>query len=105
MQWGGTVYTRTDTWFSSGGVRCAVAVYRPDSVEEACPTIVMGHGFGTPRAVALYVYADAFARAGYGVVVFDYKHFGESEGAISTRILSRCFPASSASSWTSSNSG
>jgi len=39
----------------------------------------MGHGFGTPRAVALYVYADAFARAGYGVVVFGYKHFGESE--------------------------
>lgn len=105
MQWGDTVYTRTDTWFSSGGVRCAVAVYRPDSVEEACPTIVMGHGFGTPRAVALYVYADAFARAGYGVIVFGYKHFGESEGAISTRISSRCFPASSASSWTSSNGG
>lgn len=105
MRWVGTVCTRTDTWFSSGGVRCAAAVYRPDSVEEACPTIVMGHGFGTPRAVALYVYADAFARAGYGVVVFDYRHFGESEGAISIRMSSRCSPASSANNWTFSNGG
>lgn len=40
----------------------------------------MGHGFGTPRAVALYVYAEAFARAGYIVTVFDYRYFGESEG-------------------------
>lgn len=40
----------------------------------------MAHGFGTPRAVALYVYAEEFARNGYAVVVFDYRHFGESEG-------------------------
>lgn len=40
----------------------------------------MAHGFGAPRAVALYVYAEAFARAGYTVVVFDYRHFGESAG-------------------------
>lgn len=40
----------------------------------------MGHGFGTPRAVALYVYAEAFVRAGYIVTVFDYRYFGESEG-------------------------
>lgn len=40
----------------------------------------MGHGFGTPRAVALPVYAESSVRAGYIVMVFDYRYFGESGG-------------------------
>lgn len=73
-------FTRSDDWFTSGGQRCAVAVFRPASSSTETPAVVMAHGFGTPRAVALYVYAEAFVRAGYTVVVFDYRHFGESEG-------------------------
>ncbi|WP_291480497.1 alpha/beta hydrolase [Corynebacterium sp.] len=73
-------YTRSDEWFTSGGTRCAVAVFRPTNSSAETPAVVMAHGFGTPRAVALYVYAEAFVRAGYTVVVFDYRHFGESEG-------------------------
>jgi pimeloyl-ACP methyl ester carboxylesterase len=40
----------------------------------------MGHGFGGVRALRLYAYAERFAAAGYLVVVFDYRGFGESEG-------------------------
>lgn len=40
----------------------------------------MGHGFGTPRALCLYRYAEEFAQVGYIVVVFDYRYFSESDG-------------------------
>ncbi|MGB7235387.1 MAG: alpha/beta hydrolase [Rhodococcus sp. (in: high G+C Gram-positive bacteria)] len=73
-------YSRSDEWFDSEGVRCAVRVYRPTAAETDTPAVVMAHGFGTPRALRLYSYADAFARAGYTVLVFDYRHFGDSEG-------------------------
>ena len=66
--------------FLSQGVRCAARVYRPD-VEQSRPAIVMGHGFGGVRALRLYAYAERFAEAGYVVVVFDYRGFGESDGS------------------------
>lgn len=69
------------TTFLSGGVRCAVTVVRPDTIsEEPVPAIVMAHGFGSPRALRLYAYAERFAAAGYAAVVFDYRGFGDSEG-------------------------
>jgi pimeloyl-ACP methyl ester carboxylesterase len=40
----------------------------------------MGHGFAGVRALRLYAYAERFATAGYVVVVFDYRGFGESDG-------------------------
>ncbi|MEE2033680.1 alpha/beta fold hydrolase, partial [Rhodococcus chondri] len=73
-------YSRSDEWFDSQGLRCAVAVFRPAAATADTPAVVMAHGFGTPRAFCLYAYADEFARAGYTVLVFDYRHFGESEG-------------------------
>ncbi|QII08309.1 alpha/beta fold hydrolase [Rhodococcoides fascians A25f] len=73
-------YRRSDEWFDSEGVRCAVAVYRPTGTSVDAPAVVMAHGFGTPRAVRLYAYAEVFARAGYAVLVFDYRHFGDSDG-------------------------
>ncbi|WP_297452564.1 hypothetical protein [uncultured Corynebacterium sp.] len=44
------------------------------------PAVAMGHGFGTPRALCLYRYAEEFAQASYIIVVFDYRYFGESDG-------------------------
>ena len=73
-------FTRSDELFESDGLRCAAAVFRPEGMQGDVPVVVMAHGFGTPRAVALYVYAEEFARNGYAVMVFDYRYFGESEG-------------------------
>jgi fermentation-respiration switch protein FrsA (DUF1100 family) len=42
--------------------------------------IVMAHGFGAVRALRLYAYAERFAAAGYAVVAFDYRGFGDSDG-------------------------
>ena len=70
------------TTFLSGGTKCAVTVFRPDTSSEATPipAIVMAHGFGSPRALRLYAYAERFKAAGYAAVVFDYRGFGDSEG-------------------------
>lgn len=74
-------FSRSDTTFLSHGIKCAAAVFRPDHANTAPPVIVMAHGFGSPRALRLYAYAERFAGAGYAVVVFDYRGFGDSEGA------------------------
>jgi len=46
----------------------------------SAPVIVMAHGFGCVRTLRLPAYAQRFADAGYVVVLFDYRHFGDSDG-------------------------
>lgn len=74
-------FTRNETSFTSDGIRCAATIFRPRAAAAArLPAIVMAHGFGTPRALRLYAYAERFVAAGYVVSVFDYRHFGDSDG-------------------------
>jgi pimeloyl-ACP methyl ester carboxylesterase len=78
-------FSHSEQTFYSKGAACAARVYRPvahpDGVNVPRPIIVMGHGFGGVRALRLYAYAERFVAAGYLVVVFDYRGFGESEGS------------------------
>ncbi len=74
-------FSRSATSFDSHGVSCAATVYRAEPLTAGpVPVIVMAHGFGSVRALRLYSYAERFAAAGYAVVVFDYRGFGDSEG-------------------------
>lgn len=72
-------HTREDTTFDSHGTSCAAWLYRPDGV-EAPPIVVMGHGFAAIRGMRLDAYAERFARAGFALLVFDYRGFGDSDG-------------------------
>lgn len=74
-----TVETRD---FLSSGVRCTADVYIPAVGDGGgrVPVIVMAHGFGSPRTLSLPRYAREFAAAGYAVVLFDYRYFGDSDG-------------------------
>jgi len=74
--------TREDVSFSSQGSRCAAWLYRPagEHRTEACPCVVMAHGFSAVREQRLDAYAERFAQVGLAVLVFDYRHFGASEG-------------------------
>jgi dienelactone hydrolase len=74
-----STFTREDRTFDSHGTSCAAWLYRPDGV-EAPPIIVMAHGFGAVRAMRLDVYAERFAQAGFAVLLFHYRGFGDSEG-------------------------
>ena len=70
---------RQDIQFVSQGLHCAGWFFKAQNREKA-PCIVLGHGFGGTKELRLDAYAQAFARAGYHAMVFDYRHFGDSEG-------------------------
>ncbi|RPD75298.1 alpha/beta-hydrolase [Lentinus tigrinus ALCF2SS1-7] len=44
------------------------------------PVIVMAHGFSANKLMSLADYAEEFASLGYGVIVFDYRRWGTSDG-------------------------
>lgn len=72
--------TREDVVFTSRGTRCSAWLYRPDGAEGDVPVVVMAHGLGGVREMRLDAFAERFAAAGYACLVFDYRHFGASEG-------------------------
>jgi uncharacterized protein len=71
---------REDVAFASGTDTCAAWLYRPEGVSGPAPCVVMAHGFSTTRADTLPAYAERFAAAGMAVLLFDYRHFGDSTG-------------------------
>lgn len=70
---------RIDVEFPSGGVTCRAWLYLPDDATPR-PIIVMGHGLGGLRIMRLDAYAERFCAARYACLVFDYRHFGDSDG-------------------------
>jgi cephalosporin-C deacetylase-like acetyl esterase len=71
--------TRRDIEFSSSGTTCRAWLYEPVATSPR-PCIVMAHGLGGTRDAGLEPYARAFRDAGYVVLLFDYRHFGASDG-------------------------
>jgi pimeloyl-ACP methyl ester carboxylesterase len=70
---------RFDLTFVSGRQRCAGWLYLPD-IAGPYPCVVVAHGIGAIRQVRLSAYAERFMQAGYAMLSFDYRHWGESEG-------------------------
>jgi fermentation-respiration switch protein FrsA (DUF1100 family) len=71
--------------FQSGAVRCAGVHLTGEGAEFADadgrrPCVVMAHGFCGTVDSGLIPYAEGLASAGLDAVVFDYRHFGRSEG-------------------------
>ncbi|WP_067969018.1 alpha/beta hydrolase [Mycolicibacter icosiumassiliensis] len=74
--------TREDVSFRSGADRISAWLYRPDNAGPSrAPLLVMAHGLGAVRTMRLDAYAERFAAAGYACLVFDYRNFGDSDGA------------------------
>lgn len=76
---------RTDeVTFYSGGSRIAALWRTPDSPDPSnrpMRAIVQGPGWLGLRDSKLYVrYSEALTAAGFGVLIFDYRGFGDSEG-------------------------
>ncbi|MCP8323195.1 MAG: alpha/beta fold hydrolase, partial [Candidatus Methylarchaceae archaeon HK02M2] len=55
-------------------------LYLPDGSIGPVPTIIMAHGFTAVKEMYLDKYAEVFADAGLGVLVFDNRNFGASDG-------------------------
>ncbi len=73
---------RLDIQFPSGGLQCSAWLYVPEAPVSGAkaPVIVMAHGLGAVRTMRLDAFAERFCQAGYACLVFDYRHFGDSEG-------------------------
>jgi dipeptidyl aminopeptidase/acylaminoacyl peptidase len=67
--------------FYSEGSRIAATWRTPDQVNGPLPAIIQGPGWLGLRSAKLYVrYHEALTAAGFGVLVLDYRGFGDSEG-------------------------
>lgn len=72
---------RQDVSFRVRGTDLAGWWYRPESSSTGqTPCIIMAHGLGGTRDAGLEPYAQAFAAAGFLVLLFDYRFFGASGG-------------------------
>ncbi len=73
---------RSELYFTSGDARCHAWLYLPDGASSRAkpPVMVMAHGLGAVKALRLAAFAERFQASGYACLVFDYRHFGESEG-------------------------
>lgn len=65
---------------NSHGTRCAGRIYVNANQRSPMPCIVMANGFSGTMDWLLPDYARRFAAAGYLVLTFDYRSFGQSEG-------------------------
>jgi len=67
---------RSKVWFSSGGVECAAWHYA--GTNGAC--VVMAGGGGITKEPGTDRFAARFHAAGFSVLAFDFRRFGESGG-------------------------
>ena len=65
--------------FESEGATLRGCLYRPANGATDAPAIVMAHGFGA-LAIWLTDLATDLAQAGFAVLLFDHRNFGESDG-------------------------
>jgi len=71
---------RKDVTFKVKGTSLSAWLYLPKRRSAPVPCIVMSHGLGATRDAGLEPYAIRFREAGFAVLVFDYRHLGESGG-------------------------
>jgi uncharacterized protein len=70
-----------DVSFYSDGARISALWRTPDRVSGRLRPVVQGPGWLGLKDAKLYVrYHEALTAAGFGVLVFDYRGFGDSEG-------------------------
>jgi acetyl esterase/lipase len=72
--------SRKDVTFKVSGTSVSAWLYLPENLSAPVPCIVMGNGFGGTKDMIMESYALRYQEAGFAVLAFDYRHFGESEG-------------------------
>lgn len=62
------------------GTQLAAFLYIPDGGKGPYPAIVLSHGFGAVKEMALDQYAEKFSAAGFVCLVYDHRNTGASGG-------------------------
>jgi pimeloyl-ACP methyl ester carboxylesterase len=71
---------RKDVSFDVKGTVLNAWLYLPLDISARVPCIVMASGLGGTKDMGLDEYERRFQDAGFAVLVFDYRYFGQSEG-------------------------
>jgi uncharacterized protein len=72
---------REDIRFTvDGGVQLGAWLYLPGSGRSRSPAITMAHGYAGTREHGIARFAEAFATAGFVVLLHDHRTFGVSDG-------------------------
>jgi fermentation-respiration switch protein FrsA (DUF1100 family) len=77
---GGTAVRKDIEFKTEDGVTLRGGLYLPDRATGPVPAVVMAHGFSAVKEMYLDRFADVFAAAGLGALVFDNRNFGASGG-------------------------
>ena len=72
--------SRKNVSFKVNETSLSAWLYLPENLSAPIACIIMGHGFGGTKDMGLESYAVRYQNAGFAVLVFDYRHFGESGG-------------------------
>ena len=73
-------WTRKEVSFEVKGALLSAWLYLPSNLSVPVPCIVMSHGFGGTKDMGLDGYAIRYQEAGFAVLIFDYRHWGQSGG-------------------------
>jgi len=71
---------REDVSYKVGDAKINAWLYLPENRSSPVPCVIMSNGFGGTKGEILESYAIRFRNAGLAVIIYDYRHFGESEG-------------------------
>ncbi|HVI53160.1 MAG TPA: alpha/beta hydrolase [Candidatus Sulfotelmatobacter sp.] len=72
-------FSRRDVTFEAEGATLVGWFYRPQR-DGDLPAIVMSHGFACVKELFVDRFAEAFAQAGFAVLLYDHRNFGASGG-------------------------
>lgn len=67
-------------FYTLDGTRLSAYLYRPKSTKGPFPAVVLSHGYGAVKEMALGQYAEAFCQAGFACLLYDHRNTGASEG-------------------------
>lgn len=71
---------KKDVSFDVKGTPISAWLYLPDDISAPVPVVVMGNGAAGTKDIVMEPYALRFREAGFAVLVFDYRYWGESGG-------------------------
>ncbi len=71
---------RKNVTFKANGLTISGWLYLPKKNTRPVPCIILSQGFCGTKDILLEKYALRFIKAGFAVISFDYRHFGESQG-------------------------
>jgi len=72
-------FKRTYEYFESQGTKIEAWLYTPLGVSNP-PIVILAPGLGLQKHFKLDTIAEAFVKKGLAALVFDYRHFGGSDG-------------------------